>query len=119
MGVNETGHRSRRKRNSHVLQLELFSEPQGNTEFVQRHNRRQYRNPVRTNRKTKKMIPTTYRSVLVDQDGVVVHQQDLEGRIYKVIEKRAYKKTDEKGNERVEITYTVKVSPWKQLKMEF
>lgn len=63
------------------------------------------------------MIPPTYRSILVDQDGVVVHQQDLEGRMYKVIEKHAYRKTDKNGKETIEITYTVKVSPWKQLKL--
>lgn len=65
------------------------------------------------------MIPPTYRSILVDQDGVIVHQQDLEGRTYKVTGKKAYRTTDKNGKEVIEITYNVKVSPWKQLKMEF
>lgn len=64
------------------------------------------------------MIPPTYRSILVDEDGVVIHQQDLEGRVYKVISKKAYRTTNKKGQEEVEVIYTVKVSPWKQLKLK-
>lgn len=63
------------------------------------------------------MIPPTYRSILVDEDGVVVHQKDLEGRTYKTIERRSIRRTDESGQEIIEIVYMVKVSPWKQLKL--
>lgn len=65
------------------------------------------------------MIPSTYRSILVDQDGVVIHQQDLEGRVYKVTSKKAYRRTLPNGKEVVEITYNVVVSPHKQLKIKF